>query len=79
MQLAWFSIGSHINKFNHALNPWLAKQGLTLQSPTAAPILGNLLSQQSALVSYMDSFRFVSIVAFCLIFLTFFLQKKHKA
>jgi len=77
-QYAWSSVGEHINKFNPHLTPWLATQGLTLKSPAAGATLGNLLTEQSNLLGYVDSFRFIAILSFSLILLTFFLKTPKK-
>jgi DHA2 family multidrug resistance protein len=59
-QVAWNEIGSHIQLDNPAVNQYLAPLHLQASMPQGAAVLGQMISQQAGMVSFVSVFSFIT-------------------
>lgn len=55
-QSNWNRLGGHLSAQDPALQQWLATQHLTLNSPTAMPLLADTLGRHSSMIAFVDCF-----------------------
>jgi DHA2 family multidrug resistance protein len=58
-QIAWNQIGAHIQPFNAALSPYLARLQLAPTDPQAAAVLAQELGRQAEMVALLDAFTLI--------------------
>lgn len=61
-QINWNRLGGHINTMNSALTHWLDVQHLSVHNPMAIHRLGDLLAQQSGIISYLDVYWLAAVL-----------------
>jgi MFS transporter, DHA2 family, multidrug resistance protein len=59
-QMAWNQLGGHISVTNSALYHYLHQIGLSLHDAVTPAVLGKVLAQQANMVSFTDSFMFIT-------------------
>jgi DHA2 family multidrug resistance protein len=75
-QVAWNEIGAHIQAINPAVSQYLAPLHLQANSPQGAAVLGQMLSQQAGMVSFVSVFSFITWSFLAMIPLVFLLKSQ---
>jgi len=74
-QTNWNVLGGHIQATSAALHHWLFVKQMTLHTPSAIQKLGSMLSKQSSMIAFNDSFWIAAITTFALLPLVLLLKK----
>jgi DHA2 family multidrug resistance protein len=74
-QMAWNQLGGHITATNPALDNFLGHMHLSLHSPAAAAMLGQVLGRQARMQAFLDCFLFITVSFLVMLPLVFLLKK----
>ena len=73
-QVSWNNLGEHINRFSTPLQAWFAHQGLPMGSPLGIARLGQMLSIQSSVQSFLNVYDALGYSFALLILVIYFIE-----
>lgn len=73
-QINWHQLGNHLSANNPSLHHWLAQLHLTLNEPSAIPLLVTQLAKHAMMIAYLDAFWLTTLGYLAILPLVFFIK-----